>query len=76
MSKLFGGVALNRSVGGINVAAFERMVLMKDGYGRVVWMPTFDANEAHVSKEQRPFVSVSRNGKLLTTVLAFMAKLR
>ncbi len=76
--ELFGGIALNRSVGGINVAALERMVLMKGGWGRVVWMPTFDAeNQVRVSKEQRPFVPVSRNGALLPEVkqvLAFLAK--
>src|SRR5437016_7843814 len=64
--EVFGGIDLNRSVGGVNPAAIERMVLMKGGYGRVVWMPTFDAeNQVRFSKEQRPFVSVSRNGALL-----------
>ena len=51
---------------------------MKGGWGRVVWMPTFDAeNQVRVSKEQRPFVPVSRNGALLPEVkqvLAFLAK--
>ena len=41
--EIFGGIDLNRSVGGVNPAAIERMVLMKGGFGRVVWMPTFDA---------------------------------
>src|SRR5690242_21573663 len=41
--EIFGGIDLNRSVGGINPAAIERMVLMKGDLGRVVWMPTFDA---------------------------------
>ena len=64
--EIFGGIDLNRSVGGLNPAAIERMVLVKGGWGRVVWMPTFDAeNQVRFSKENRPFVSVSRNGKLL-----------
>ena len=64
--EVFGGIDLNRSVGGVNPAAVERMVLMLGGYGRVVCMPTFDAeNQVRFSKEQRPFVSVSRNGALL-----------
>lgn len=64
--EIFGGIDLNRSVGGINPAAIERMVLMKGGWGRVVWMPTFDnENQVKASKESRPFVSVSRNGQLL-----------
>jgi hypothetical protein len=54
------------------------MVRVKGGYGRVVWMPTFDA-ENHVRKsgEKRPFVSVTRDGRLLPEVrevLALVAK--
>ena len=68
---IFGGVALNRPVGGINVAAVERMALVKGGLGKVVWMPTFDSeNEVKFRKETRPFVSVSKNGALLPEVLA------
>lgn len=64
--EMFGGIDLNRSVGGVNPAAVERMVMMKGGYGRAVWLPTFDAeNQVKFSKENRPFVSVSRNGQLL-----------
>lgn len=72
--ELFGGIDLNRSVGGVNPAAVERMVMMKGGYGRVIWFPTFDS-EANVrfSKEQRPFVSVSKNGQLLPETLAVIA---
>src|SRR2546425_13124971 len=33
--EVFGGVDLNRSVGGVNPAAIERMGLVKGGYGRV-----------------------------------------
>ena len=67
--EIFGGIDLNRSVGGVNPAAIERMVLMKGGWGKVVWMPTFDnENQVKVSKENRPFVSVSKNGKLLPEV--------
>jgi len=67
--EVFGGIDLNRSVGGVNPAAIERMVLVKGGYGRVIWLPTFDAeNQVRYSKEQRPFVSVTRNGELLPEV--------
>lgn len=68
--EVFGGIALNRTVGGVNPAAVERMTRVKGGWGRVVWMPTYDA-EHHVkgSGEKRPFVSVSRNGVLLPEVL-------
>ncbi|HEY1337214.1 MAG TPA: DUF6282 family protein [Bryobacteraceae bacterium] len=76
--EIFGGIDLNRAVGGLNLAALERMVLMKGGRGKVVWMPTFDAeNQVRFSKENRPFVSVSKNGELLPEakqVIAFAAK--
>jgi uncharacterized protein DUF6282 len=65
----FGGIDLNRTVGGINPAAVEHMTRVKGGWGRVVWMPTFDAeNQVRDSKENRPFVAVSRNGQLLPEV--------
>jgi protein-S-isoprenylcysteine O-methyltransferase Ste14 len=67
--EVFGGIDLNRSVGGINPAAIERMVLMKGGWGRVIWMPTFDAqNQVRYSHENRPFVPVARDGRLLPEV--------
>ncbi len=67
--EIFGGIDLNRSVGGINPAAIERMVLMSGGWGKVVWMPTFDnENQVKSSKENRPFVSISKGGHLLPEV--------
>ncbi len=67
--EIFGGIDLNRSVGGINTAAVERMILMKGGYGKVIWMPTFDSeNQVKYSKENRPYVSISKNGELLPAV--------
>ncbi|HLJ48900.1 MAG TPA: DUF6282 family protein [Bryobacteraceae bacterium] len=76
--EIFGGIDLNRTVGGINPAAVERMTMMKGGWGRVVWMPTFDAeNQVRYSKENRPFVAVARNGELLPDVkqvIALVAK--
>ena len=72
--EVFGGIALNRTVGGINPAAVEHMTRVSGGWGRVVWMPTFDAeNQVRTSKEDRPFVSVSRNGELLPDVKAVIA---
>src|SRR6266849_4777121 len=50
--ELFGGIDLNRTVGGVNPAAVEHMTRVKGGWGRVVWMPTFDAeNQVRYSKE-------------------------
>jgi Family of unknown function (DUF6282) len=65
----FGGIDLNLSVGGINPAAVERMSMITGGWGRFVWMPTFDSeNQVKYSKEKRPFVSVSNAGALLPAV--------
>ena len=67
--EIFGGIDLNLTVGGINPAAVEHMTRVTGGFGRVVWMPTFDAeNQVRYSKEQRPFVSISRGGELLPEV--------
>jgi len=69
--EVFGGIALNRTVGGINAAAVDHMARVTGGFGRIVWMPTFDAeNQVRVSKESRPFVSVSKNRELLPDVKA------
>ena len=57
--EIFGGIDLNRTVGGVNPAAVERMTMVKGGWGRFVWMPTYDAeNQVRYSKENRPFVPV------------------
>ena len=76
--EVFGGVDLNLTVGGMNAAAVEHMAEVSGGWGRFVWMSTFDAeNQVRYSKENRPFVRVSRNGELLPEtkqVLAAIAK--
>jgi len=67
--EVFGGVDLNLPVGGINPAAVDHMTKVSGGWGRFVWMPTFDAeNQVKYSNENRPFVSVARNGQLLPEV--------
>ncbi len=74
--EVFGGVDLNLPVGGLNPAAIDYMAQTTGGYGRVVWMPTFDAeNQVRVSKESRPFVAVSRNGELLPAAREVLARL-
>ena len=76
--EVFGGIDLNLTVGGINPAAVAHMTRVSGGWGRVVWMSTFDAeNQVRYSKEHRPFVSVARNGDLLPEVkqvIALIAK--
>ncbi len=67
--RVFGGVALNSSMG-VNAAAVAHMAATTGGHGKVVWMPTFDSEHYHrVDRPNPDFVPVSRNGKLLPEVL-------
>jgi hypothetical protein len=67
--KVVGGIVLNRSVGGLNPAAVEQMAAIGQGAGSVVWMPTRDAeNQVRFEKQDRPFVSVSKDGTLVPVV--------
>jgi len=67
--EVFGAVTLDTPVGGVNPQAVRYMVDVAGGYGRIVWMPTHDSeHEVRYNKEQRPFVAVSRAGKLLPEV--------
>jgi Family of unknown function (DUF6282) len=76
--EIFGGVDLNLSVGGMNPSAVEHMAATTGGYGRFVWMSTFDAEaQVRYSKQDRPFVRVSQNGQLTPEtkkVIALIAK--
>src|SRR5688572_16392198 len=65
--ELYGGIVLNRAVGGINPVAVEAMALTRGGKGRVVYMPTVDAEYRNANKANT--VPVSRNGALLPEVL-------
>src|SRR6266508_6379631 len=67
--EVFGGVDLNLTVGGMNPVAVEHFTQIASGWGRIVWMSTFDAeNQVRYSKENRPFVTVARGGKLTAEV--------
>jgi len=76
--EVFGGIDLNLSVGGMNPAAVEKMALTTGRLGKVVWMATYDTRaQVQFSKENRPFVAVSRDGVLLPetkAVIAIIAK--
>jgi hypothetical protein len=72
--EVFGGVDLNLPVGGMNPVAVEHMTQVSGGWGRFVWMSTYDAeNQIRFANENRPFVSVSRNGELLPEVKQVIA---
>src|SRR6476660_7982629 len=66
--EVYGGITQDIAVGGINIEAVKHMADMKGGYGRIVWLPTFDAQNQ--VKGKGPEVKVSENGKLLPSVLA------
>ena len=70
----YGGIALNRSVGGFNVAAVERMAAMTGGHGRIVWMPTVDAAQGPFAAavEAADILHVSANGELRPEVRAVL----
>ena len=68
--EIFGGVALNRAVGGINPEAVRQMVAFDGGRGKVVWLPTFDA-EFYITRAgtSDPFVSVAKGGAPVPALL-------
>ena len=68
--EIYGGLVLNRAVGGINPEAVRQMVQFAGGRGKVVWLPTFDA-EYYVTAAggTAPFVSVMAEGAPLPAVL-------
>jgi len=76
--EVFGGIDLNLTVGGMNPSAVEHMAAITGGLGRVVWMSTYDSEaQVRYNHENRPFVAVSRDGKLLPAtrqVIAVIAK--
>jgi len=72
--EVFGGISLDLTVGGVNPAAVEWMTKVEGGYGKVVWLPTFDSeSQVKLTGGQRPFAPVTRDGKILPEVLAVIA---
>ena len=72
--QVFGGISLDLTVGGVNPAAVEWMTKVKGGYGRVVWMPTFDSEaQVTLTKQKRPFARVSKDGKLVPEAIQVIA---
>jgi Family of unknown function (DUF6282) len=64
--EVFGGISLDRAVGGVNPEAVKQAAAFAGKRLRIVWMPTFDSeNNVRFNKQSIPFAPVSRNGKLL-----------
>jgi hypothetical protein len=72
--KAFGGVALNSAAGGINPDAVKFMARMQGGFGRIVWLPTFDADHhvKHFKDAPSGVRVVDDAGKLLPAVREVM----
>src|SRR5712671_6990394 len=72
--EVFGGISLDLTVGGVNPAAVEWMTKVKGGYGRVIWLPTFDSEaQVKLTRQQRPFASVLKDGKVTAEVAQVMS---
>jgi hypothetical protein len=68
--EVFGGISLDLTVGGVNPAAVEWMTKVKGGFGKVIWLPTFDSEaQVKLDKQSRPFAPVTREGKILPEVV-------
>ena len=64
--QVFGAIALNRAVGGVNPEAVKQAAAFSGNKLRIVWMPTFDSeNNVRFNKQSTPFAAVSRDGRLL-----------
>jgi uncharacterized protein DUF6282 len=63
--EVFGGIVLNMAVGGINPQAVEWMARMSGRYGKVVWLPTIDADH-HLKTFHEPGegLKVAINGEV------------
>jgi hypothetical protein len=64
--EIWGGIALNKAVGGVNPDAVEWMTHMSGGRGKVVWLPTLDSENQHrILKDGTGGLRVAVDGKVL-----------
>lgn len=77
--EVFGGIALNKAVGGINPDAVEWMHRTYGSRGKVVWLPTFESDK-HVKTFSKPDavgLTVAPGGKVspeMEAVLKIIAR--
>ena len=72
--EVFGGIVLNRAVGGVNPDAVEWMHRVYGSRGKVVWLPTFESDK-HVKTFSKPDavgLVVAPNGKLTSEMEAVL----
>jgi len=71
--EVFGGVVLNHAVGGINPDAVDAMHRIGGKYGKVVWLPTVDAeHHLQVFHKSGSGIKVAENGKVLPETAAVL----
>ncbi len=66
--EIFGGIVLNKAVGGINPIAVEWMHRIEGGRGKVVWLPTFDADHHKKTFGSGAGITLTENGKVKPAV--------
>lgn len=72
--EVFGGIGTNFATGGLNPAAIRQMADVKGGWGRIVWMPTWDAKYyVEHNGNDRPFITVAMDGQLVPEAKALIA---
>jgi len=72
--EIYGGIVLNHLIGGINENAVEHFIRVEGGCGKIVYMPTTGSEHEVLqgNNPSRPFVSISKDGKLLPEVLSML----
>ena len=74
--EVWGGVVLNRAIGGLNPDAIKIMLTMQGKRGKIVWLPTWDAEyDDSRKREGRPSVPVTTKDGQLRPELADIFKL-
>jgi microsomal dipeptidase-like Zn-dependent dipeptidase len=75
--EVFGGVVLNHAVGGLNPAAVEVMATMSGGRGKVVWLPTRDAqHNIDTFGGSAEGIRVAENGEVTPETEAVLEKIK
>lgn len=62
--QVFGGVVLNRAVGGINPNAVEWMHRLEGARGKVVWFPTFESDNHKKTFAKSEGIKLMEGGKI------------
>ncbi len=72
--EIFGGIVLNYPVGGVNPVAVETMLKFSGGYGKIVWLPTYQSSFEweHLKKKEQGVRVVDKAGKVLPEVKKVM----